>query len=283
VSRVGSTTSHQKIQEFSSPPGPGEILVRVQACDLNDVAHAPSICGIDAAGTVIAAGDHVTRFAVGDEVFGHFVADSRARGPGLCARTTADGPLVERRPDGLEPLAAVALAEGGLTAKTILRAAELRPGQTAVVIGATSAAGTVLVPLLTEAGAHVIGYATVDPVADALESHPDADLVVDLVSFGEPYFITAAAPHGTIVSTCPGSEKPGIPRIGISAEPGDLASLAQRALGRRRPAGPGETVQRAGGQPRPSRAPGARRRGLGGVAASIVRARLSTHGPLRRG
>jgi NADPH2:quinone reductase len=303
VSRVSSTTSHQKIQEFSSPPGPGEILVRVQACDMNDVAHAPSICGMGAAGTVIAAGDRVTRFAVGDEVFGHFLADSRAWAQGLCARTTADGPLVERRPDDLDPLAAVALAEGGLTAKTILRAADLRPGQTAVVIGATATAGTVLVPLLAEAGAHVIAgatpdddadvrslgagdtieYATGDPVAEALESHPDADLLVDLVSFGEPYFITAAAPHGTIVSTCPGSEKPGIPRIGISAEPGDLAALAQRALGRRRPAGPGETVRRAGGQPRPRRAPGARRRGLGGVAASIVRARLSTHGPLRRG
>jgi NADPH2:quinone reductase len=256
--------------EPSSPPGPGEILVRVQACGPNRVDHAlstgamsqlpahgaPYICGTGAAGTVIAVGDRVTRFAVGDEVFGHFLADSWVWVQPPCARTTADGPHVERRPEGLDPLAAAALAEGGLTAKTILRAAELQPGQTALVIGATSRAGTVLVPLLAEAGAHVIAgatpdddgyvrslgaadtieYATADPVADALASHPDVDLFVDLVSLGEPYFITAAAPHGgTIVTALPLANEPGIPRIGISAEPGDLAALAQRALEGRQP------------------------------------------------
>jgi D-arabinose 1-dehydrogenase-like Zn-dependent alcohol dehydrogenase len=233
TARHALTHDDPKRQELSwepwSPPGPGEILVRVQACGLNDVAHAPSVGGMGAAGTVIAAGDRVTRFAVGDEVFGHFLADAWAWVQGPCARTSADGPHVERRPDGLDPLAAVALAEGGLTAKTILRAADLRPGQTAVVIGATSAAGTVLVPLLAEARAHVIEYATVDPVADAAESHPDADLLVDLFSFGEPYFITAVAPHGTIISAFPRPDGPGIPRIPISVEPGDLAALAQHA------------------------------------------------------
>jgi NADPH:quinone reductase-like Zn-dependent oxidoreductase len=249
-----------------SPPGPGEILVRVQACGLSDVddalstgamsrrsAHgARNICGMAAAGTVIAAGDRVTRFAVGDEVFGHFLIESRTWVDAPCARTAADGPHVERRPEGLDPLAAAALAEGGLTAKTILRAAELRPGQTALVIGATSRAGTVLVPLLAEAGVHVIAaatpddddhvrslgaaetieYTSADPVADALASHPDVDLLVDLVSFGEPYFITADALHGTIVGPLPGAKEPGVPRIGISAEPGDLTALAQHALGR---------------------------------------------------
>jgi NADPH:quinone reductase-like Zn-dependent oxidoreductase len=241
----------------------------VQACGLNHFDEAlrtgamsqlsadgaPYVRGTEAAGTVIAAGDRVTRFAVGDEVFGHFLTDSWARVKARCARTTANGPHVERRPEGLDPSAAAALAEGGLTAKTILRAAELRPGQTALVIGATSRAGTVLVPLLAEAGAHVIATATPDdddyvrslgaadtiqsttanPVADALASHPDVDLLVDLVTFGEPYFITADAQHGTIVSAFPGADEPGIPRIAISAEPGDLAALAQRTLDGRQP------------------------------------------------
>jgi NADPH:quinone reductase-like Zn-dependent oxidoreductase len=210
-----------------------------------------------AAGTVIAAGDHVTRFAVGDKVFGHFLAESWAWVHAACARTTADGPHVERRPDGLDPLAAATLAEGGLIAKTILRAAELQPGQTALVIGATSRSGAVLVPLFAEAGAHVIAGATPDeddyvrslgatetieyttarPVSDALASHPDVDLLVDLVSFGEPYFITAAARNGTIVTALPVAAEPGLPRIGISAEPDDLAALAQRALDGRQPIG----------------------------------------------
>jgi hypothetical protein len=96
--------------------------------------------------------------------------------------------------------------------------------------------------LLAETGAHVIasaadatGYATADPVVEALMSHPNIDLLVDLVSFGEPYFITAAARHGTIVAALPRAYEPGIPRVGISAEPGELASLAQRAVDRREP------------------------------------------------
>jgi NADPH:quinone reductase-like Zn-dependent oxidoreductase len=139
---------------------------------------------------------------------------------------------------------------------TILRAADPRPGDTALVIGATSGTGAVLVPLLSEAGARVIAgatpeddaylrslgatetfeYASAGPVADALASYPDVELLVDLVSFDEPYFITAAARHGTIVTALPAAAAaPGLPRIGISAEPGDLAALAQRALeGRQR-------------------------------------------------
>jgi NADPH2:quinone reductase len=273
VSQAGSTNTHQRVQESSwepsSPPGPDEILVRVHAYDPNHIDHSPGTgimsppsapgstlsCDLDAAGTVIAAGDRGHRFAVGDEVFGHFPARSWAWVQTPWARTTADAPHVEHRPEGLNPLAAAALAHDGLTATTILRAAELRPGQTALVIGTTARTGTVLVPLLAEAGAHVIAgatpeddeyvrslgaadtihYTTAHPVSDALAAHPDVDLCIDLVSFGEPYFITTAARHGTIVSSLPHVGGPGVPRIPIVAEPGDLAALAQRALDARRP------------------------------------------------
>jgi NADPH:quinone reductase len=316
VGRASTTTSHQDIhglsREASPPPGPDEILVRVEACGLDHVEHelsagatsqlpadaGPSVCGMDAAGTVIAAGDRVTRFAVGDEVFGHFPAESWTWIQGPCARTAADGPHVERRPEGLDPLAAVALADYGLSAKTLLRAAEPQPGRTALVIGATSSVGPVLVPLLAEAGAHVIAavtpedddyvrslgaadtieYTTASPVTDVLAAHPDVDLFVDLVSLGEPYFITAGATHGTVVSAVPGDE-PGIPRIGISAEPGDLAALAQLAdrlparngLPGTVPARLGEGVEEPAGQPRPRRAASTRPGGLVGAAGRINR------------
>jgi hypothetical protein len=124
-------------------------------------------------------------------------------------------------------------ARCGLTANTILRAAKLRPGQTALVIGATTQTGTILMSLLAETGAYMIAsgmdtidQATGDPVVNALTSNPDLNLTVDLVSFGEPYFITRAARQGTIVSAEPRPDGPSIPRIRISAEPGDLAALA---------------------------------------------------------
>ncbi|MDX6730035.1 MAG: NADPH:quinone reductase [Baekduia sp.] len=311
MSRAGITKSDQTNQALTwepwSPPCPGEILVRVQACGLNRLDHAlstgavsqlsahgaPYICGMDAAGTVIAAGDADARFAVGDEVFGHFPAASWAWVQAPCVRTTADGPHVEHRPVGLDPLAAVALAEAGLTAKTILRAAELQPGQTALVIGATFRAGPVLVPLLAEAGTRVIAgatpdeddyvrslgaadtieYTTVDPVADALASHPDVDLLVDLISFDEPYFITAAAAHGTIVTAFPVADEPGISCIEITAEPGDLAGLAQYARDWRQSVETScvyrlETVGRSL-PARPRRGAGPRPRRLRGVAGTL--------------
>ena len=251
-------------------PGRGEILVRVQACGVSRVERAlstggvsqlfprgaPYIRGMDAAGTVIAIGDGVTRFAVGDEVFGHFPAESWTWVQEPSATTNADGAHVEPRPEGLDPLAAAALAEAGLTATTILRAAELRPGQSALVIGATSGTGTMLVPLLAETGVHVIAgataeddayvrslgaaetfeYETADAVADALACHPGVELLVDLVSFDEPYFITPGATQGTIVTALPAPDSDagvrdlGVPRIEVTAEPGDLAALVRRVL-----------------------------------------------------
>jgi NADPH:quinone reductase-like Zn-dependent oxidoreductase len=163
----------------------------------------------------------------GEEVFGHVPAESSRSVQARRARATT---------------------AARLTAAALIRAADLRPGQTAVLIGAGSEAGTLLVPLLTEAGVRVIAgttpeddayvrslgaaetfeYAGADPATDALASHPDLDLLVDLVSFDEPYLITAAARHGTIVTARRGAGAPGIgiPRVGMSAEPDDLAALA---------------------------------------------------------
>jgi NADPH2:quinone reductase len=318
VSRATTTTPQQTIQDSSwkpPPPDRGDILVRVQACGLSDAEHALNtgamsvhdaayVSGINAAGTVIAAGDHVARFAVGDDVFGQFLCESWASAQAPFARTTANGPHVEHRPEGLDPVAAAALAHDGLTAKTILRTADLQPGQTALVIGATSRAGTVLLPLLADAGARVIAgatpdeadyvralgaadtiqYRTADPVADVLISHPDVDLLIDLVSFQEPYFITGIARHGTIVTALPRTDEPGIPRIPITAEPGDLTALAQHALNRRQPAEAAHTqpVRTVAPAPPADRAAPTRPCRLRGAARSInrnlgklVRARLS--------
>jgi NADPH:quinone reductase-like Zn-dependent oxidoreductase len=251
-------------------PAPGEIVVRRRPLALSGV-HLALVAGtagpgrlpsdgthlgaVGDAGTVVATGKGVTRFAVGDEVFGRLRAPGAAWTPYVLI--DADGPHVEHRPYALEPGAAAALVEGGLTAKTIFRAAGVQAGQTALVIGATGRVGIVLVPLLVEAGVSVIATATpadahyvralgaaqtiVGGVAEAMEAlahNPDVDLLVDLVNFADPYFAAARSVPvcGTLVGALPTSEADpwscefGIPRIQLSAEPGDLLELAQRAL-----------------------------------------------------
>jgi NADPH:quinone reductase len=251
-------------------PGRGKVLVRLRASVVNG-AHlalvaggagqpAPTLQRVGAAGTVIATGDGVTRFRVGDEVFGQFDVPTDARTS--CVRADADAPHVELRPAKLDPVEAAALAEAGLIAKTIVRAADVRRGQTVMVIGATAGPGTALLELLADAGARIIATATADEeervrglgatetircaiidTIDVLARHPEVELIVDLTTFGEPYFAKAHPlwRAGTLITTLPdvdanaGTGEPGLPRMPLAAQPGDLAELAQRALDRRQP------------------------------------------------
>jgi hypothetical protein len=214
-----------RVSEAPPVPGAGQIVVRRQCW-----ASRP---GVGAAGTVIATGDGVTRFAVGDEVFGRLPGGAGASRSYVL--TAADGPHVELRPEDLEPAAAAALVEPGLTAKTIVRAAGVQPGRRALVVGATGAVGMLLVPLLAEAGVSVIADDSAVDAIEALGRHPDVDLLVDLVSFDVPYLLMAhAVPScGALVGSLPEPEAggPGLPRIQVCAEPGDLLDLAQRAPG----------------------------------------------------
>jgi hypothetical protein len=93
------------------------------------------------------------------------------------------------------------------------------------------------------------------------------------VSFTEPYFITATARHGTIVTALQRTGEPGIPRIAITAEPGDLPALAEYALSRRPPLEPPRThaPQTVAPAPPANRATSTRPRRLRGAARTINR------------
>jgi NADPH:quinone reductase-like Zn-dependent oxidoreductase len=252
-------------------PGPGQVVVRVAAASVNPFdlylisgsmrdlmpVTFPYVIGMDCAGTVVALGEAVTRFAVGDEVFGML-----RETPGAVAEyavANADSPLVARRPAALEPTSAAAIPQVGMTALTLMRAARLQRGEMALVIGASGGIGMALVPLAAAAGATVlatatagdveyvrglgaaetIDYTATDTIGETLRRHPrGVDVLFNLVLDG-PAMVDAARVvrrGGRLVSARPIWEKDvfggeiGVESPFLAAEPGDLDDLGTKVV-----------------------------------------------------
>ena len=154
-------------------PGEGEVLVRVAAAGVNPVdwktrksggllarkgVEPPVILGWDISGTVEAVGPGVTRFAVGDEVFG------MPRFPGVAAAyaeyVAAPEADLARKPSSVGHPEAAALPLVALTVLQAFRKAELQAGQTVLVHGAAGGVGSVAVQVAKALGARVAGTAS---------------------------------------------------------------------------------------------------------------------------
>jgi NADPH:quinone reductase-like Zn-dependent oxidoreductase len=131
------------------------------------------IPGLDVAGTVAAVGAAVTRFAVGDEVFGF--------GKGSFAEyAVASESMLAPKPAELTFEQAAAVPVSGLTALQALRdAGRLQAGQQVLITGASGGVGTYAVQIAVAMGAVVTGVcsgAKVDLVRGL-----GADTVIDYV------------------------------------------------------------------------------------------------------
>jgi NADPH:quinone reductase-like Zn-dependent oxidoreductase len=109
--------------------------------------------GLDVAGTVVAAGADVSRFQVGDEVFGI------ARGSFAEYAAAREDKLV-RKPAALSFEQAAVVAVSGLAAIKGLHAGRIAAGQKVLIIGASGGVGTYAVQLAKAFGAKVTGVAS---------------------------------------------------------------------------------------------------------------------------
>jgi NADPH:quinone reductase-like Zn-dependent oxidoreductase len=191
-------------------PLPTEIRVRVGAAGVNPVdwktragagmaqviGPPPFTVGWDVAGTVDAVGRGVTRFAVGDAVFGMPWFPRQA---GAYAEfVTAPSRHFAHRPAGLSEVEAAGLSLAGLTAwQCLVDIAAVQPGQRVLVHAAAGGVGHLAVQIAKARGAHVIGTASaakhnllhdlgideaIDYRAEAFEKVIDpVDLVLDLI------------------------------------------------------------------------------------------------------
>ncbi len=110
--------------------------------------------GFDVAGRIIAVGAEVTRFAVGDEVFGI------ARGS-LAQYAVAKQDTLVAKPDRISfEQAAVSAISGGTALQALTDVGQVEPGHRVLIIGASGGVGSFAVQLAKALGAEVTGVAS---------------------------------------------------------------------------------------------------------------------------
>jgi len=116
------------------------------------------VLGNDFAGQVVAVGAEVSRFSIGDKVFGGAMLGAHAEYLAM----PADG-AIGHMPDGLTFEQAAALPFGGLTALEFLRDhARLKPGQNILILGASGGVGCYAVQIARAMGAKVTAVCSGD-------------------------------------------------------------------------------------------------------------------------
>jgi putative PIG3 family NAD(P)H quinone oxidoreductase len=155
-------------------PGPGEILVKVQAAGVNrpDVAQrsgayppppgASDLPGLEIAGAVVALGAGATRHKLGDKVMSLVAGGGYAQ---YCIAQDAQAMLV---PDALTMLEAGATPETLMTVwHNVFERGALQPGETLLVHGGSSGIGTMAIQLAKAFGSKVIVTVGSQDKADA--------------------------------------------------------------------------------------------------------------------
>ncbi|WP_327139715.1 NADP-dependent oxidoreductase [Nocardia sp. NBC_01327] len=159
-----------RVEEVERPvPGPGQVLVQVEAAGINPSEAAirtgavadifpstfPSGQGSDLAGIVAEVGAGAGGFAPGDEVIGF----SQQRSSQAELVLVEAGNLI-RKPENISWEVAGGLYVAGVTAWGAVHSVQLEKGETVVVAGAAGGVGSLAVQLARRAGATVIGLAS---------------------------------------------------------------------------------------------------------------------------
>lgn len=190
-------------------PGRGQILIRVHASSVTTAdwrlrasafpgalwlpgrlmtglfAPRNPVLGMEVAGEVVAKGHAVTRFEIGQRVFGFCGGGGHAEFVAL----TEDGALLQT-PDQLSDAEAVALPFGALCALSFLRdVARLRPGQRVLITGGSGGVGVYAIQMAKALGAHVTACASRPnlPLLHALGADDSFDYRAETARIFAPY------------------------------------------------------------------------------------------------
>jgi NADPH:quinone reductase-like Zn-dependent oxidoreductase len=212
-----------------------EVLVRVHAAGVNPVdwktradgetpapvGPGPYVLGWDVSGVVEQVGIGVTRFAVGDEVYGMPWFPRQASG--YAEYVTAPSRQFARKPAGLDHVQAAGLPLAGLTAwQALVDTADVRPGQRVLVTAAAGGVGHLAVQIAKARGGYVLGTASAgkhdvlrslgvdEPIdytrVDVADTVRDVDVVLDLVGDAAgPSLLRVLRPGGILIPVAGGA------------------------------------------------------------------------------
>lgn len=179
-------------------PGMTEVLVEVKAAGVNPVdwkvrggglGYLPFSVGWDVSGVVKAIGPGVTRFKVGDEVFGmpRFPLEAGA----YADFVTGPSHQFALKPPGMSHVQAAGLSLAGLTAwQALVSTAGLKAGQRVLIPAGAGGVGHLAVQIAKSRGAYVIATAST-PKHDFVRGL-GADEVIDYRSVDVGSHVTGA-------------------------------------------------------------------------------------------
>jgi len=185
VCKEYGTPETLSIEDWDDPvPGDGEIVFDVKAAGLNfaDVLMVagqyqvktapPFIPGNEAAGVVTAIGTNVARFKVGDSIIGALRGGAFAEQSVVAENSAIPLPKALDFRQG----AAYSIAYG-TSFHGLVQGADLKPGETVLVLGAAGGVGYAAVDIARSMGARVIAAASSDEkLAFAREAGADATI-----------------------------------------------------------------------------------------------------------
>ena len=171
------------LEEVPAPrPGPGQVLIRVEACAVNfpdtliiqgryrTRPPLPFSPGGEVAGAVAGLGEGVAGPPIGTRV----LAMTGGHG-GFAEMAVADADAVVVVPEDVDAVTAAALSYAyGTTLHALRDRAELRPGETVLVLGAAGGAGLAAVQLAKLMGARVIAAASAGKLDTCRDAGADA-------------------------------------------------------------------------------------------------------------
>ncbi|MFI6952530.1 zinc-binding alcohol dehydrogenase family protein [Nocardia sp. NPDC050408] len=206
-------------------PGPGELLVRVEAVGVTlpvvrkvREPREPIALGGEVAGEVVAVGEGVTTcmpgYRVTGLVFGHGYADYALLSAAMASPV----------PDGASAVDAVALVRSGLVALGALDAANAKPEESALITAAASGVGHLALQLARVRGAARVVAAVSDLAKTDFLRGLGADEVVayDQESWGEPVDYVLDAVGGDLLTPAIAAVAPGGRLVAYSSGGGTI-------------------------------------------------------------